>query len=159
MNTVKTTLRSVVLGLCAATTAAPCMAIELYQWTDEEGVIHFSQWAPAEAVEGVEIVSVEGGGETDNGLGISEADDPEGYQAHRESMDALWADMEASREEERQRQRNAPSREVVYYPSEPSYGYPYVFPGYGLRPPLRPERPPNLPKPTPLPETLPYKRP
>lgn len=149
----------VALGICAVLVALPGMAIELYQWTDEDGVVHFSQWAPGEEVENVETVSVEGGGETDNGLGISEADDPEGYQAHREGMDALWAELEARREEERQRQRSAPTRDVVYYPSEPGYGYPYVYPGYGLRPPHRPDRPPNRPKSPAEPETLPYKRP
>lgn len=153
----------VALGLCTAALPAPGTALEVYQWTDENGVIHFSQWAPAEDVENVETVTVGGGGEGDNGIGISEADDPEGYKAHREEMDALWAEIEARREAERRRQSSGPTSEIVYLPSEPGYGFPFFFPGHGLRPPFKPHRPrppmeeeePQMP---PV-KAVPYKRP
>lgn len=150
---------SYVFGLLAWTVSVPCLALEVYQWTDENGVVHFSQWAPGDEVENVETVSVKGGGRQDNGIGISEADDPEGYKAHREEMAALWARIEARKEAE----RRAPSTEIVYLPSEPYYEYPFFGPGFGLRPPFRPDRPPHRPKPPPEPEqalpSVPFKRP
>jgi hypothetical protein len=155
----KNWLFSVCWGFLAITACAPALAIEVYQWTDDNGVVHFSQWAPDDGVKGVETVSVEGGVQQDNGIGISEADDPQGYQAHREEMELLWAEIEARREAERERQARAPSTEIVYVPSEPRYEYPYFGPGFGLLPPFRPDRPPHRPKPEqPLP-SVPFKRP
>lgn len=146
-------------GLLAAAIAFPAPALEVYQWRDENGVIHFSQWAPDEAVENVETIRVEDGGEKDYGIGVSEQDDPDGYQAHREEMEALWAGIEARREAERERQARAPTTEIVYYPYESYDDYPYLFPGFGL-PPLPPDRPPHRPRPRPEPlPSVPYKRP
>jgi len=133
----KNWLFNVSWGFLAITACAPVLAIEVYQWTDDSGVVHFSQWAPGDEVKEVETVSVEGGGQQDNGIGISEADDPEGYQAHREEMETLWAEIEARREAERERQARAPSTEIVYLNPEPDYGNPFFFPGRGLRPPFR----------------------
>lgn len=145
----KTTLMCSFLLL--AWLASPVDALEVYQWTDEDGVLHFSQWAPEEDHEGVTTVNVDDGEDTANGLGISEEDDPEGYQAHREQMDALWADLEARREADRERQQQVSRTEVIY--TEPVNSYPYVFPGYGYRPghrpPNKPGRPPNRPRPQP----------
>ena len=49
------------LSFCLAGMADPLQAVEVYQWTDENGVVHFSQWAPGESQENVETVRVEGG--------------------------------------------------------------------------------------------------
>lgn len=136
-------------GLLLLWLTLPVHALEIYQWTDEDGVVHFSQWVPEEQPEGVETVNIQGAGEASNGLGISEEDDPEGYQAHREQMDALWADLEARREADRDRQEQATRTEFIY--REPEYENPYIFPGYGYRPsnrpPNKPGRPPNRPRP------------
>lgn len=117
-------------------------AVEVYQWTDENGVVHFSQWAPDEDVRDVETVSVKGGAEADNGLGISEEDDPDGYQAHREEMDALWNEIEERRKVARTSQDAAPVPEIIFVGSEPDYAMPYYPPG--LRPFPRP-RPDHRP--------------
>lgn len=148
------------LTFCAVVLSAPAVAVEVYQWTDENGVVHYSQFAPGDEAHEVETVRLEGGEAGDHGIGISEADDPEGYKAHREEMDALWANMEARREAERERQEQAPTTEVVYYPYETYDDYPYFYPGLGLRPPSRPERPPLRPTPHPQPlPSVPFKRP
>ena len=145
MKSTKTLLLSgfLVLGF-----ALPLQALEVYQWTDEDGVVHFSQWAPEGRHHEVETVSLEGTGEASNGLGISEEDDPEGYRAHREQMAALRAEMQARRESERERREQAAQTEVVYLQQENPY--PYVYPPYGYRPPYKPDRPPP-PRPQPLP--------
>jgi len=145
------TTKLLILFLLVAAPAMPVHALEVYQWTDENGVVHFSQWAPEKQPEDIRTVSIEGGQGAENGLGISEQDDPEGYRAHREQMDALWADMEARREAERERQAQASRTEFIYLQPENNYAYdyPYIFPGYGNRPPTRPGRPPHKPRPLP----------
>ena len=146
----------IALGLFVAIFATPVVALEVYQWTDENGVIHFSQFAPGDHIDSVETLDVLGEEELGNGLGVSEDDDPYGYKAHREAMDDLWADMEERREAGRQRQAATPSTQIVYVREEAEY--PYVYPGYGLRPPNRPVRPPHRPDP-PVVKPVPYKRP
>lgn len=137
------------LGLGMAALSTSCPALEVYQWTDQDGVVHFSQWSPGRDVENVETVEVEGGGTAENGLGVSEQDDPEGYQAHRAEMDALWAELEERREAGRRRQEAASTTQVVYLPSEYPGRGPYFWPGGGLRPPHKPGRPPSRPEPPP----------
>lgn len=122
------------ISFCLAGFAAPGLAVEVYQWTDENGVVHYSQWAPGDHVDSVETVRVDGGGESRNGLGISEEDDPYGFQAHREEMDALWAEIEERREAAQSRQEAAPTTEIIYLDSEPGYSVPY-YPGFRPRPP------------------------
>lgn len=152
-------------ALLATAISAPVLALEVYQWTDDSGVVHFSQWAPGEAVENLETVSVEGGGRKNHGIGISEEDDPEGYEAHREEMEALWAEIEARREAERRARESAARTEVIYVNAQPAYGYPYLFPGHGFRPPFKPHRPGQRPgdetddRADPPVRPVPYKRP
>ncbi|MDX1556555.1 MAG: DUF4124 domain-containing protein, partial [Xanthomonadales bacterium] len=141
-------LESLIVGALLAVTSLCAQAVEVYQWTDENGVVHFSQWAPGDTVEEFETVRVSDGSAPDNGIGISEADDPEGYQAHREEMDALWADIEAKREADRDRQASQPSTQIVYVYDDDEYGYPFFYNGYYKRPPFnRPGRPPMRPRP------------
>lgn len=147
-------LITAIMLACLAQSAA---AVEVYQWTDENGVVHFSQWAPEGQGENVETVFVEGEEGAANGLGISEEDDPEGYAAHREQMAALRSDMEARREAEQERREQASRAQVVYLPPENTT---YFYPGYGYRPPNRPAnrppgRPPNRPPDRPRPQPQP----
>lgn len=127
-----------------ACTTLSAQMVEVYQWTDEDGVVHFSQFAPDEQAGNVETVSVDGGEGASHGLGISEEDDPEGYKAHREEMEALWAEREARREAARNRQAQAPRTEYIYVQQE--YASPFIYPRYGYRPP---NRPPDKPRPRP----------
>lgn len=148
----KPKLASYFLALVLGLYVMPVFALGVYKWTDEAGVVHYSQTAPEEDHEGVEMIDLEADPEAGNGLGISEEDDPEGYQAHREEMDALWADIEEKRERARERRDKQERTEVVYVQSEPQNSY--VYPWHGYRPPHKPGRPPHRPQPLPAPEPV-----
>jgi hypothetical protein len=139
----------IVIGMAVAALPLSASAFEVYQWTDQNGVVHFSQWAPADNVKNVERLDVPGGGEQDNGIGISEADDPEGYQAHRDQMDALWDDIDKRREAAKEKQSSVQTQ-VVYQNQDPNYVYPYYprrfHPGH--RPGNRPEQLPSPGRPS-----------
>lgn len=142
----KTTAVHTIIGVLLALGSAPAVALEIYQWTDEDGVVHFSQVAPENEQDRVTTLDVLGQEELGSDAAVSEDDDPFGYKAHREEMDALWADIEKRRESARERQATEPAPQIVYVREEASY--PYIYPGYGYRPPHRPPgRPPHRPRP------------
>jgi len=152
-----------VLGITAAAVATPGFALEVYQWTDKDGVVHFSQWAPAGDVSNVETLDVQGGGKQHNGLGVSEEDDPDGYQAHRDEMDALWDDINKRREAARKQQASNPTQ-VVYQNQDQGYLYPYYPRRFRPHPGPRPNPGPR-PGPgggsmeVPVVPSVPFKRP
>ena len=148
--------------LLLAAHAGNLLAVDIYQWTDADGVIHFSQWSPGDDVPGVAAISLEGVEQSDNGIGVSEADDPEGYAAHRQEMDAMRAEMAARREAERERRDDRSGSPVVYVVEQPTYAYPWLPRFERPRPPHhRPSRPQPRPgdaagQPV---ASLPFKRP
>lgn len=159
------TIRIAGLCLCLAVLCPAAYAAEIYQWTDENGVVHFSQSPPEESVEDMRTVNVDGG-EGNNGLGISEQDDPEGYQAHREEMDALWSDLEERQEAARSQPEPQPAPEYIYVGNEWDYTD-SIWPVYRPwpRPPNHRPRPPR-PRPhdeatlrPPRTSSVPYRRP
>lgn len=120
---------------------------EVYRWVDENGIVNFSDTAPA---------AVDRNGNVDT-LTLEDTTprdyDPEAdiynVAAQAERMQALREQMEQEREERRERQRNAPPQPAVQYQQGVQYGYPYGYPAYP-RPPLRPSpRPPGRPVPEP----------
>ena len=129
----------------------PVFALGIYKWTDEAGVVHYSEKAPESDEQAVEIMSLNA--DDGNGLGISEEDDPEGYAAHREEMDELWADIEEKKERARERREREESRQVIYV--QPEQQYNYGNPWFGYRPPHRPIRPPERPVQLPEPASPP----
>ena len=142
-------------ALCLGATGHAVEASEIYQWTDENGVVHYSQWAPEEDVGEVQTVRVEGGN-GNNGLGISEQDDPEGYRAHQEEMDALWTGIEERREAARSQPEAQPVTEYIYVGND--WGYEdAIWPVY--RPwPQPPNHRPRPPRPRPH-DDVPYRPP
>ncbi|MEJ2383320.1 MAG: DUF4124 domain-containing protein [Xanthomonadales bacterium] len=134
-----------------ALAAGPAGATEVYRWVDADGVVHFSQTAPAGAVEDVSRQVVENpvpsGYDPDEDI-YDVAGQQERMQARRE---ALERDLEARRERERQAAQQ-PMRSAP-----PVQGYPvYGWPGYRPRPPQRPRPPiePPIEPPTRPPATL-----
>ena len=134
--------------LACGLTAAPAAAQEIYRWTDENGVVHFSDTAPADRSGGISTVTVEDTRPSDY--------DPEAdiynVAAQAERMQARRENMQKEREARLERQRNAAQQQPA--PSNWTTGnavpaWWWDQPGYG-RPP-RPPRPPERPTPEPYP--------
>ena len=125
--------------------AVPAAAQEIYRWTDENGVVNFSDTAPASESGGVSTVTVEDTRPSDY--------DPDAdiynVAAQAERMQAMRENMQNEREA--RRERNAARQQPA--PSNWSTGYAvpawWWGPGYG-RPP-RPPQPPERPTPEPYP--------
>ncbi len=127
----------------------PAHAIEVYQWVDANGVVHFSQNAPPGNVQGVEVRTLENNPPAD----YDPEEDRYGVQAQAESMAQLRAEMEEKRERDRQQNTSQQPVQQVQQPVQsayPLYGRPPYYPG--MRPPLKPQ-PPVRPEPYPV-ETL-----
>lgn len=114
----------------------PVNAVEVYQWTDENGVVHFSQWAPTAPEKDVTTLEVDGSPPP----GYDPEEDRYNVEANQKYMESLRSDLDARREAEKN-QSAAAAQQIIQQPVTPEYGTWPVYPGYGLRPPLRPERP------------------
>ncbi|MSQ97808.1 MAG: DUF4124 domain-containing protein [Xanthomonadales bacterium] len=120
----------------------PANAVEVYQWTDENGVVHFSQWAPTEPEKNVSTLEVDGSPPP----GYDPEADLYNVEANQKYMESLWSDREKRQEESRERQA-ASAPQIIQQTITPEYGAWPVYPAYGLRPPLRPDRPDRPEKP------------
>jgi hypothetical protein len=125
------------LSLFLALSLAPpqAKAAEVYKWTDENGVVHFSQWAPTEPEKDVSTLEVDGS----QPPGYDPEADLYNVKGNQEYMESLWSDREKRMEENRDRQASQP--QIIQQTITPEYGAWPVYPYYGLRPPLRPDRP------------------
>ena len=124
-------------------------ADEIFRWVDDEGVVHFSQWAPPQDIDNVATLIVH----STNPPDYDPANDPYsiGNQAARTSE--TWQALEAQREDRRERRLEAEERErkrqesqrYVYQPypyySRPFYHRPIHLP---VRPPGHQPRPPHV---------------
>lgn len=141
------------MTLCLA--PRPVSAVEVYQWTDDNGVVHFSQMPPTEPEKDVSTLNVDG----NPPAGYDPEADIYNVEANQKSMESLWSDLDARREAG----NNQPAAEpqVMQQTSYPEYGgvWPY-FPGSGTRPPNRPDRPvrPETPEQLPSHSFAPRKR-
>jgi hypothetical protein len=130
------------LSLLLALSLAPSQAaaVEVYQWTDENGVVHFSQWAPTEPEKDVSTLEVDGS----QPPGYDPEADLYNVKSNQEYMESLRSDREKRQEENRERQA-ASGPQIIQQTITPEYGAWPVYPGYGQfpanRPPLRPDRP------------------
>jgi len=131
------------LSLLLTLSLAPSQAkaVEVYQWTDENGVVHFSQWAPTEPEKDVSTLEVDGSPPP----GYDPEADLYNVEANKKAMESLWSDREKRLEENRNRQASQP--QIIQQTITPEYGTWPVYPDYGLRPPLSPERPERPVKP------------
>lgn len=131
-------------------------AAEVFHWIDENGVIHFSQWAPDNVVDVAKLVV-----HTNNPPGYDPLEDPYSIRNQAERTSETWKALEARKEERREKVRK--EREQYIRNSPPPYDYYYSYrqprqywPIY--RPIYPPNRPPTRPpihppghKPAPLP--------
>ena len=131
-----------VFCLPALTWTVPAAAQEVYRWVDENGIVNFSDTAPAAAAADVRTLILE-----DN---VPPDYDPEAdiynVAAQAERMQAMREQMDKQREERRERQRDAPSQPAVQYQQGVQYGYPYGYPAYPWPPFRPPARPPVKPR-------------
>jgi hypothetical protein len=137
-RTVRVGRMAALCGLLAFA-AAPVGATEIYRWVDADGVVHFSQTAPAGAVGGVRRETVENP--------VPSGYDPEqdiyDVAGQQERMQALRAEQERRRSERREREAQAAPPPAS---APQGQGYPvYWGPGYRPRPPLRPRPPIDRP--------------
>lgn len=132
--------------------AGPAAAQEIYRWTDENGVVNFSDTAPADQSSGVSTVAVEDTRPSDY--------DPEAdiynVEAQAERMQALRDTMQKEREARLERERNAAHQQPA--PGNWSTGYAVPAWWWGRPGDGRPPRPPERPVPEPYP-TVPLRPP
>jgi hypothetical protein len=115
------------------------MAQEVYRWVDENGVVNFSDTAPAAAPEDIDtLVLVDS-----RPSGYDAEEDIYDVTAQAARMAALREEMAAEREARRERQREAPPQPPVQYEQGVRYGYPFGFPAHGRPPGKPPGRPPG----------------
>jgi hypothetical protein len=129
------------------------MATEVYQWVDENGVVHFSQNAPAGNVNGVEKITLEDTTPPD----YDPEEDIYGVAAQAERMAALREEMAEKRDAAEDRRRQAPASQAVVQYQDP---YPYRYGNVPYwRPPLRPVHPIEPPRPVDPYPSLPFRPP
>ena len=123
--------------------AGSATAQEVYRWVDENGVVNFSDTAPASAGD-LNTVNLE----DTSPRNYDPEEDLYNVAAQAERMQALREQMEKDREARRQQQASAAKQPVPQYPRAVNYGYPYGYP-VRPRPPAKPpiERPPARPEP------------
>jgi hypothetical protein len=119
------------LGFLSATTAAQ----EVYRWVDENGVVHFSQTAPAADTQGVDRLQLEASRPAD----YDPEEDRYNVAEQAERMQAYREQLAAEREAHRERA----AREAV---RQPAAVYPEQSIGTAV-PPWWWDRPPNRPRP------------
>ena len=144
MMTSRVTIFVGVMVLAAAQPSA-VVAQEIYRWVDEQGVVHFSDTAPAGASGEVGTLTLDDSAPTHY--------DPEqdiyNIEATEQRMQALRDEMAAQRDARRERAAAQPPV-VVQYPEQTHFGYAndYLY-GYPRPPGGHPGKPPNRPRPEP----------
>ena len=122
-------------------------ATEIYRWTDENGVVHFSQTAPPPAQDGVSQLSLA----DDRPSSYDPDEDIFGVAEQEARMQALREEREQKRQERLERQQAA--ARLQPQPQQSNQGYwdrpVYWYPGNRPRPPLRPMPPIERPPPGP----------
>ena len=141
------------IGLLSLAWNAPLRAVEVYQWVDENGVTHFSQFAPADPAAEVNKRTL-----ADETPRVDPEEDRYAVEQTAKDMQAYRDEMAEKRERRRQQQAQAPAPIVVQQYNEAAYPYwPYRYPHRPARPPdWRPDRPGggpgSGPRPTPTPQ-------
>jgi hypothetical protein len=124
----------VIAGICAN----PALADQMFTWTDEAGVVHFSQWAPNHTV-GVTTLKTA----SSNAADYDPGSDPYSIQNQAARMNETWSKIEQRKAERKKSREEAQERMAHLQP--PTYYYPgYPYPYYRpiVRPPIhRPVHP------------------
>ena len=116
----------------------PAHADEVFRWVDDEGVVHFSQWAP-EDVEDVSTLVLN----ARNPDGYKPSEDPYSISKQAERTSETWKALESRREDRRTKRLEAEEREREASERYDYQPYPYYSPPYFSGPIHRPIRPPG----------------
>jgi hypothetical protein len=119
-------------------------ADEVFHWVDDNGVMHFSQWAPDD-VENIATLAIQ----KTNPPDYSPQEDPYSIRNQAQRINETWAALEALREKRREKDRDE-NRQATQYRPPADVDYRYVTPLVYYRPVHRPDnRPGYRPKPSP----------
>lgn len=156
-------LNFIVLAALASAWPWVTQAAEIYHWVDAEGVPHFSQTAPPQAVDEVKTLEIDGS----QPAGYDPNEDIYNVAAQAEATQAVY-DKLAENRKARQKEQSTAQNTVIYYPEPDAYNQIRYPPVYRPRPPDRPpdprppeSRPPNgslLPDPPELAPAVPSTR-
>ena len=112
----------VIAGICAN----PSLADQMFTWTDEAGVVHFSQWAPNHTADVTTLKTA-----SSNAADYDPESDPYSIQNQAARMNETWSKIEERKAERRKRREEAEERMARLQPTSyyyPSYPYPYYRP-------------------------------
>jgi hypothetical protein len=98
-------------------------AADVFHWIDENGVMHFSQWAPDDVNDVSKLVV-----HAKNPPGYDPLEDPYSIRNQAERTNATWKDLEARKEERREKLRQERERNVRNSPPPYDAYYSYVRP-------------------------------
>ena len=133
------------IGVALSAWTVPSPAQEIYRWVDDQGVVHFSDTAPAAASGEVSTLTLQ----DTTPANYDPEQDIYNLEATAQRMQALRDELAAEREARRERAATQPPV-VAQYPEQPHYGYAddylYGYPPLYPRPPGgHPGRPPGGP--------------
>ena len=128
-------LTLVLAGLAVTTSAT---ADEVFRWVDDEGIVHFSQWAPQD-VDNVATLIVK----STNPPNYDPANDPYSIGKQAERTSEAWQVLETRREDRREKRLETEEREKQNSQRYEYLAYPYYSAPVFYRPIHRPIRPPG----------------
>lgn len=120
-------MRTLVALLIAGIFASPSLAGEVFTWTDDEGVVHFSQWAPNHAAVVTTLNTI-----SKNPVDYDPGADPYSIQNQAARVNETWSKVEERNAELRKRREEEEERLARLQP--PTYIYPYDPYSYYRRP-------------------------
>ena len=121
---------------------SPAIADEIFHWVDEDGVLHFSDWAPKNSDAEVIKMIVS----NSNPPGYDPNEDQNSILGQAERVNERWAELKERQDERRkqrleleqqQRRQYAVEYDYPYYSGSYLYSRPAHRPGFGHRPPFR----------------------
>lgn len=119
---------------CLAQPAAPS---EIFHWVDKDGVLNFSDWAPANtALEVSKVVISES-----NPPDYDPVEDPNSILVQATRTNERWEDLKEQKEERREQRRELAAE--PRYPAPVEYYEPYYDSSPWFYYPVRPGRPPG----------------
>jgi hypothetical protein len=116
-----------IAGICANSSSAG----EVFTWTDDEGVVHYSQWAPKDTTTVTTLKTI-----SRNPADYDPGADPYSIQNQAARVNKTWSKIEERNAELRKRRQEEEERLARMQP--PVYQYPYDPYSYYRAPVWRP---------------------